>query len=384
MTFKEFKTFKNKFYISWLLAVFCFFIVVGGVYAETKIVFFPSSQTVEYDETFDVEVRVEDVTNVHAVKTVFTYDSDILEIVSVTEGSFLSSAGSAWFSTTPSPASSASGTLQADQATYGSATASCAGSYGVLYTVRFHAKAYGISSLTFTETSLRDGSNDEIAHTSENGSVTVNEVIAKVKIWLEGPYQSGGSMTTSLNSNGYIPLSSPYSEAPRTVLSIPSGVTDWILVELRNSASGSAIAQQSFFLKSNGNIVDIDGSTTDLPIGGLADGDYYIVIKHRNHLAVMSAAVQSLNGSSPSVYDFTTALTKYYGSDAASVESGVYGMYAGDANGSEGVNATDYLVVKSVIGLNGYYAADCNLSGGVNATDYLVIKPNIGKNSNII
>jgi hypothetical protein len=35
------------------------------------------------------------------------------------------------------------------------------------------------------------------------------------------------------------------------------------------------------------------------------DGNYYLVIKHRNHLAIMSAAAISLNGNSSVLYDFT-------------------------------------------------------------------------------
>ena len=34
-------------------------------------------------------------------------------------------------------------------------------------------------------------------------------------------------------------------------------------------------------------------------------GDYFIVIKHRNHLPVMSANTVSLNGSTSVLYDFT-------------------------------------------------------------------------------
>ena len=90
-----------------------------------------------------------------------------------------------------------------------------------------------------------------------------------------------------------------------------------------------------------------------------------------------------MSAESTTLYDFTDALTRYYGDDAADLGSGVYGMYAGDTNNSELVNATDYLLIKPLIGNPGYYNPDCNLSGMVNATDYLVIKPNIGEESQV-
>lgn len=207
------------------------------------------------------------------------------------------------------------------------------------------------------------------------------------KIFLEGPYDDGAhEMTTLLNSGGFLPLTSPYSEDARTVSAIPATITDWVLVQIRSTADGSAVISRSAFLRKDGYIVADDGTTAYIELA--ADpGDYYIVIKHRNHLAVESDEVHTLSTGSSTLYDFTvdgsTAYDKYYGGEAALLETGVYGMFCGDPNGSGGVNATDYLTVKGASGSTGYYAEDCNLSGGVNATDYLVIKPNSGKTTQI-
>jgi len=76
-------------------------------------------------------------------------------------------------------------------------------------------------------------------------------------------------------------------------------------------------------------------------------------------------------------------LSRYYGDNAADLGSGVYGLYAGDANGTEFINSADYMTVKPKVGLWGYYNEDCNLSGFVNSVDYMVIKPNVGEGSSI-
>ena len=95
--------------------------------------------------------------------------------------------------------------------------------------------------------------------------VTVN-----AKVYLEGPYSGGGLMTTTLNTNTLIPLNSntaystvTYGYTASTVGSIPNAtIVDWVLVELRTgTAAGTKVVTRAAFLKSDGTIVDIDGTS---------------------------------------------------------------------------------------------------------------------------
>lgn len=111
-----------------------------------------------------------------------------------------------------------------------------------------------------------------------------------LKLWLEGPFSAADdTMRTTLEQAGYIPTTSPYSDG-RTVGTVPDDVVDWIYVELRTNADSDTVAQKSFFLHKNGNVVNTDGVTTDLEFENVADGDYWVVVRHRNHLEVMSSA----------------------------------------------------------------------------------------------
>ena len=205
-------------------------------------------------------------------------------------------------------------------------------------------------------------------------------VLLEAKLFLEGPYNStNGAMSKYLNTGGYLPLDSPYPDAPRTVGSIPPNATDWVRVELRNTPSGAGVISKSVFLDKDGSIIDEDGSTQI--ILEVSEGSYYIVIYHRNHLNVMSASTYPLSKESSTEYDFTTAATQFYGGDAALLDTGVYGMYAGNANGSEMVNSADYMTIKPAVGNTGYYSEDVNLSAFVNSVDYMVVKPNVGKST---
>lgn len=197
---------------------------------------------------------------------------------------------------------------------------------------------------------------------------------ANIKIFLEGPYQSG-VMTTTLNDSGYIPLSQPFNGSPwnysgtESVGSVPAGVVDWVLVQLRTGTdSSTTVASRAGFILSNGTIVDTDGAS-QVEFSGTAPGDYYLVVHHRNHLSVMSANLVTL-GTNSAQYDFSADLSRFYGSQAKLLDTGVYGMYAGDANANGQVQTSDKNDYwRTQVGTAGYKSADFNLNGQVQNTD---------------
>jgi hypothetical protein len=208
--------------------------------------------------------------------------------------------------------------------------------------------------------------------------------LLSLNIFIKGPYDADSdNMTTYLQTGELIPTTSPYDDS-REVSPIPSGITDWIFVELRDAADGDALTLRSFFLRNDGMVTGDDGTTTELTFP-VTDGDYFIVIRHRNHLAVMSAAAQSLNSTSATLYDFTTGSGQFYGgaSGAQELETDVWGMIAGDANGNGVINSTDYIFIRNSVGSFDYSDYDCNLNGVVNSTDYLVVRPNIGAQTSV-
>jgi len=204
----------------------------------------------------------------------------------------------------------------------------------------------------------------------------VDFVLARTKIFLQGAYNAAGdSMKTMLADSGYVPLTSPYSEAPRTVTSIPRGVTDWILVQLRTKADSSAVSSQSFFIKSNGNIVEPDGATTIIGLPSVSDNNYYLVIKHRNHLATMSKNSLSLSDQEPPLYDFTQSADAYYDlSKAIELKQGCWGTKAGDINQDNSVTPDDFNIWKTAAanGVLGYDASDLNFDRFITTSDYII------------
>jgi hypothetical protein len=194
-------------------------------------------------------------------------------------------------------------------------------------------------------------------------------------------------MTTTLNINNLIPLSSNKAYPTTaygyytvsTVPSIPNpDIVDWMLVELRTgTASGTTVARHAAFLKRDGTIVDKDGSSP-LTFQGLSKGDYYIVVRHRNHLAIMTASAIPLSSNS-ALYDFTTSQSQAYGTEAMKdLGNGAFGIYSADGNNDGGIYGEDYILYQTSQGEEGYRIEDFNMDGGVYGEDYILYKVNQG------
>ncbi len=220
-----------------------------------------------------------------------------------------------------------------------------------------------------------------------------NVITANLKVYLEGPYSGGGVMTTTLNTNNLIPLNSntaystlTYGYTASTVASIPnSDIVDWVLVELRTgTASGTKVATRAGFLKSDGTIVDTNG-TSPLQFSGLGDGNYYVVVRHRNHLAIMSSSAIPLSSNS-ALYDFTTLQSQAYTSGTnpmVALSGGGFGLIAADANNSAIITAADVTPIIANLNASVYIGADINMSAIVTAADVTKIISNLNKATNV-
>jgi hypothetical protein len=205
-----------------------------------------------------------------------------------------------------------------------------------------------------------------------------------LKVFLEGPFEET-LMNPKLNNANQLPLSQPFYNSPwnyngdETVSSIPNPeVIDWILVELRDTteaalATGATnFARKAGFILSNGDIVDIDG-TSPLQFGseGIGvDNKLFVVLWHRNHLGIMSASEVLKNGNTYS-FDFTDAATKVYGAETGHklLGNGIWGMMAGDSNADGYINSLDKDLWALMCGLKGYLEEDLNLDKEVNNSD---------------
>jgi hypothetical protein len=212
-------------------------------------------------------------------------------------------------------------------------------------------------------------------------------LLVNIKVFLEGPYNGSGTMTTTLNTQGLIPKYQPFKKAPWNYLgtearaTFPANVVDWVLIELR-SDSTTIVSRRAGLLLSDGSVVDVDGSGP-VKFKGISNGNYYVVVRHRNHLAIMTSSAIALSSSSP-LYDFTIAQSQAYGTDPlVALPGGGFGMIAGDGNNSTIITASDVTPIITNLNNFAYLDADVNMSAIVTAADVTKIISNLNKSTNV-
>ena len=165
------------------------------------------------------------------------------------------------------------------------------------------------------------------------------------RVFLEGAMASPGVMSDLLRAGGLLPLAEPYTglgfaaidgggeSTTQAVLNTPlnSAVVDWIQVQLRSPNDPSElIAVRNGLLLQNGFIVDVDG-VSPLTFPGVPPGQYYLAVRHRNHLGVMTATPYQFT-STPAYIDFTQPYTMVYGNEARKYVFPDMLLWAGDVN----------------------------------------------------
>jgi len=238
---------------------------------------------------------------------------------------------------------------------------------------------------------------------SNTGAGKITEAttyLLDIKAFMEGPF-NGTDMDTTLNNNGYLPLSQPFNQPPwnytgtESVSSIPaSDIVDWVLIELRKTTGVPSTAtektmfdRKAAFLLKDGTIVDDDGTTGprfSIILNTTKGSDkIHAVVYSPGHVEERTATEMTTSKSNTYAYDFTTGGSQAYGGSDAHKElaTGVWGMISGDGDGDGQVDNDDKNNVwLPQNGSTGYYFGDFNRDGTVDSTDLDDYwKPNAGK-----
>jgi len=244
----------------------------------------------------------------------------------------------------------------------------------------------------------------------------------------------GQPMTTFLSSLADFPVNDPYCTTPPSRFlgpnpqsaelctsialpstSVPAGVVDWILVELRETSGSSVelagddtvIARKPGLLLSSGRIVDamnygnLDSGARDSCLAESAGSpleandncpdllfegitlseNLYVVVRHRNHLDIISSVAVVASESGRYVYDFSSnvstvrrSIQKNFVGHLSRQRGVEFAMMAGGDVNQDGsvLQRTDSDIIRNHFGLpRAYTEYDINMDGFANQVDDL-------------
>ncbi len=170
---------------------------------------------------------------------------------------------------------------------------------------------------------------------------------------LFGVNGANGLMRDDLRSKGFIPLAHPYTSlnpltaimamAPSvTAVTGNNAIVDWVFLELRNATNGTTIVDsRAALLQRDGDVVDVDG-VSPVVFSLALPGSYYVAVRHRNHLGIMSRTALPLSSTTTTVdfrnpntptftYTGTTSYTQTVTNQAQVIVQQGVAMWAGNS-----------------------------------------------------
>ncbi|MBV6404613.1 MAG: hypothetical protein IT228_00560 [Flavobacteriales bacterium] len=217
-----------------------------------------------------------------------------------------------------------------------------------------------------------------------------------IRVMLDGPFVAG-SMSNPLRDQALIPLTEPYTAlgyvhsgggggevAPANIHTVSLGgagteVVDWVLVEYRDPLdAANIVASFSCLLLENGTVRTSDWGQLPTFVPD-PNGSYFVAVRHRNHLGVMTA--QPVDFSTSPFIDFTWPATPVFGNNARKTNSGTGVLWSGDVNFDGTIKYTganndrDPVLVRvgGTVPTNtaaGYFSEDVNMDGLVKYTGF--------------
>lgn len=221
--------------------------------------------------------------------------------------------------------------------------------------------------------------------------IPTSEIVLQMWVYLGGCFVSTETpMHDQLGLAGLIPSSEPYTAfgyaqfggGGETCMpglldqSIYDDAVDWVRIELRSANNPSQIvATRQAMVDRIGRVRGMNGGRYHRL--SVAAGNYFVAVRHRNHLGAMTSAAVSftnVQGAWP-VVDFRTASTATWGTNARNpVDATHMLLWPGNTSGDGMIkytgSANDRDPILTAVGsttpsnaVTGYFRTDVNLNG---------------------
>jgi hypothetical protein len=261
---------------------------------------------------------------------------------------------------------------------------------------------------------IRDETVYTVDVTNDLGCVSVASQLIGVDYWvkvdatvlLEGPSDNGVMLanindllveTYGVDEGSSLPSLDVFGNQPNfqrmTSGTVPANAVDVVVVSIRNesdievksdTSQSASSGRQLAWLLTDGSLVNFSNGTGDVRLFNQSlrrGGNFNVVVRHRNHLTIMSNESPL---STTSLNIDMTSISNLFNTKRSLVNfNGIYAMPAGDMDFSQSVNIIDRNAVKRDANNfeSGYVndrgeSTDINLDGQVTSADVTIIDKN--------
>lgn|GEM_PF-2114885 len=215
-----------------------------------------------------------------------------------------------------------------------------------------------------------------------------------VKVLLEGPTDIlTGIMSADLYDQGFLPGMTPvtgaptpagqpyivapwnyqgsegvgYTDADYQAIFAATGQkpVDWVLLSFRGGTDASTESDKTAaLLLQDGSIHFVDSC-----LALNTNQGYYIVVEHRNHLAIMSVGLVNYANNNFSITFYNQDSYNVTQTGSKLLNNGKWAMFSSDADASGTISAPDRSAIWNAKNLEGYLMEDVDLNGRCDAAD---------------
>ena len=196
-------------------------------------------------------------------------------------------------------------------------------------------------------------SSDECGNqVSYSQQISCEGIAVKIQSFLQGALIGSveeGLMRDDLRKKGFLPTKEPYTALANfqhfgsgggeiidtNLLKItgPDAIVDWVLLELKSAENiDKIIATSSGLIQRDGDIISSSGDSV-IVFANVPFGDYYITVRHRNHIGITSKNIYSFSLNNIPQLDFRDAFTATNGNHPNIQIGNINAQWSGDLNG---------------------------------------------------
>ena len=185
--------------------------------------------------------------------------------------------------------------------------------------------------------------------TSYSQEISCEGVSLQLKSMLQGAMLGNGGnglMRDDLRKKSILPIEEPYTKMllfehvntgggevmDSSLLTVdgPNALVDWVFIELRDPNDiKNVMATISALIQRDGDVVSVKGDSI-LHFTNTRVGNYFVSIRHRNHLGMVTLNTESFTPFSIPFVDFTFSFTPIVGSNPSINIDNMEAMWSGD------------------------------------------------------